>query len=67
MNKQEFAKQYDIVFKNNVVTNCGRKECRKLINLAKEIDKNNDYDDELTGFMNIENIQKLRNQLKMFL
>ena len=58
-----FFNQYDRVFKNDIVTNCGREECKKLIFLAYLIETNicSDYGNEHTGMMNIENIQKLRN------
>lgn len=65
----DFILQYDKVFKNDIVTNCGREECKKLIYLAHIVGKDfcDDYGNEYTGMMNIENIQKLRNHILIYI
>ena len=64
-----FIEQYDKVFKNDIVINCGREECKKLIHLADIVGKDfcTDYGNEHNGMMNIENIQELKSYLLLYL
>jgi hypothetical protein len=55
---------YDIVFdENGDVTLCGREACQLLILACEELRPGVDYGNAQTGFMNIENIQKLKREL----
>lgn len=59
-----FKTLYNEVFnKNNEVKACGREKCKNLIKLASTIKPNIDFGDENTGFMNIDNMIKLRKEL----
>ena len=60
-----FQKVYKEVFDaNGNIKPCGRMKCKELIMLASQIDKNTDFGNSETGFMNVENIKKLKEQLK---
>lgn len=48
---------------DNKVKACGRDECRKLIEVAKEVDSKTYYGDIYTGLMNIDNMIKLHERL----
>lgn len=59
-----FKEEYKKVFTDdNTVKTCGRDECRKLIEVAKEIDSKTYYGDTYTGLMNIDNMIKLHERL----
>ncbi len=52
---------YDEVFdENSNVRACGREKCLELIEICSELDPFNYYGDRKRGFMNEENIFKLR-------
>ena len=62
--EERFKEEYKKVFTDdNKVKACGRDECKKLIELAKEIDSKTYYGDIYTGLMNIDNMIKLHERL----
>lgn len=61
---EAFIEQYNKVFDvNGQVKACGREECKNLINMCKVESPNEDFGNPLTGFMNVENIQKFREKI----
>lgn len=62
--EERFKEEYKKVFTDdNKVKACGRDECKKLIELAKEVDSKTYYGDIYTGLMNIDNMIKLHEKL----
>lgn len=62
--EERFKEKYKKVFTDdNKVKACGRDECKKLIELAKEVDSKTYYGDIYTGLMNIDNMIKLHERL----
>lgn len=62
--EERFKEEYKKVFTDdNKVKACGRDECKKLIELAKEVDSKTYYGDIYTGLMNIDNMIKLHERL----
>lgn len=62
--EERFKEEYKKVFTDdNKVKACGRDECKKLIELAKEIDSKTYYGDIYNGLMNIDNMIKLHERL----
>ena len=62
--EERFKEEYKKVFTDdNKVKACGRDECRKLIEVAKEVDSKTYYGDIYTGLMNIDNMIKLDERL----
>ncbi len=62
--EERFKEEYKKVFTDdNKVKTCGRDECRKLIEVAKEVDSKKYYGDIYTGLMNIDNMIKLHERL----
>lgn len=62
--EERFKEEYKKVFTDDSkVKACGRDECKKLIELAKEIDSKTYYGDIYTGLMNIDNMIKLHERL----
>lgn len=43
---------------------CGREVCKALIKQAKRLYPGPNYGDETTGFMKVDNLLKLRDQIK---
>lgn len=61
---EQFLKTFNEVFdKDNKVKSCGRVKCIELIELAKQIDNTKNYGDITTGFMKVDNLIELRNNL----
>lgn len=62
--EERFKEEYKKVFTDdNKVKACGRDECKKLVELAKEVDSKTYYGDIYTGLMNIDNMIKLHERL----
>lgn len=62
---QEFEKTYNQVFdEHGNVKFCGRDVTRRLIHLCQQVDTNTDFGNQETGFMNVENIKRLRESLE---
>lgn len=62
--EERFKEEYKKVFTDdNKVKACGRDECKKLIELAKEVDSKTYYGNIYTGLMNIDNMIKLHERL----
>lgn len=62
--EERFKEEYKKVFTDdNKVRVCGRDECKKLIEVAKEVDNETYYGDIYTGLMNIGNMIKLHERL----
>jgi hypothetical protein len=60
----DFITQFHVVFDENYKINCcGRTNTLKLISLAEKIRPNVDFGDD-RGFMNVENMIKLYEDLK---
>ena len=60
----KFLSLYAQVFDcNGRVSKCGRDKCIELIRIAKDIDSSTYYGSESTGFMNIDNMHKLKERL----
>lgn len=58
--KQLFIEIYQKVFDEAGNTRaCGRTVCKQLIQLAQQLDPNNNYGDLATGFIEIQNMHKL--------
>ena len=63
--KQLFLEIYAKVFnEDGSIKNCGRTVCIQLISLAKQLGTDADYGNTDTGFINIEPMQKLYEQIK---
>ena len=59
-----FLKLYYLAFNNKgEVKNCGRNVCKELIKAAYKINNTTDYGNPETGFMNIENIKILYEEI----
>ena len=62
--EERFKEEYKKVFTDDYkVKACGRDECKKLVELAKEVDSKTYYGDIYTGLMNIDNMIKLHERL----
>ena len=62
--KQLFLEIYAKVFnEDGSIKNCGRTVCIQLISLAKQLGTDTDYGNTDTGFINIETMQKLYEQI----
>lgn len=62
--KQLFLEIYAKVFNDDgSIKNCGRTVCIQLISLAKQLGTDTDYGNVDTGFINIEPMQKLYEQI----
>ena len=62
--KQLFLEIYAKVFnEDGSIKNCGRTVCIQLISLAKQLGTDTDYGNADTGFINIETMQKLYEQI----
>jgi len=60
----QFKKLYNEVFDaNGNIKPCGRRKCIELIELAKQIKPNNNYGNNVNGFLNIIVIKDLYNEL----
>ena len=61
---EKFTEQYNKVFnEDGSIKTCGRGECRKLISYAEKINNDIEYGDSETGFLNIENIKELYEEI----
>lgn len=62
--EEKFKHEYKNVFTDdNVVKACGRNNCKKLIELASELDSTENYGNTETGVMNINNMIKLHDKV----
>lgn len=62
--EEKFKQEYKNVFTDDdTVKACGRNNCKKLIELASELDANKDYGNTETGVMNINNMIKLHDKV----
>lgn len=62
--EEKFEQEYKKVFtEENTVRACGRNECKKLIELAMELDNTIDYGNLDTGCMNVDNMIKLHERV----
>lgn len=62
--KQLFLEIYAKVFnEDGSIKNCGRTVCIQLISLANQLGTDTDYGNADTGFINIETMQKLYEQI----
>ncbi len=62
--EDKFEQEFKKVFTdNNTVKACGREECKKIIEIAKEIDNERYYGSIETGLMNTDNIVKLHERI----
>ena len=64
MEKKSFMERYSAVFdSNDKIMACGRQKCIDLLLTLKEMYPNEDYGNLANGFLDIEKIQELRNQI----
>ena len=62
--EEKFKQEYKNVFTDdNTVKACGRNNCKKLIELAIELDSVENYGNIDTGIMNVDNIVKLHDRI----
>lgn len=63
--EQKFLTQFNEVFDDNYeIKSCGRNDCIRLIELARQIEPSVNFGSIKTGFMNTTNLIRLRNKLK---
>jgi ABC-type tungstate transport system permease subunit len=61
---KQIIEQYKIVFnEDGTVKNCGREECKKLIEILNKTFSDKIFGNEKTGFMNIANIHEAINSI----
>lgn len=65
MNYQEFLQAYDAVFDDiGCIKPCGREMTQRLIRAALSIEPYGNFGDLRTGYMNVEEIKKIRSTIK---
>lgn len=65
MNYQEFLQAYDAVFdETGCIKPCGRETTQRLIRAALSMKPYGKFGDLQTGYMNVEEIKKIRSTIK---
>lgn len=60
----EMLELYDEVFDaNGAIKTCGRNACKKLISACQKLDKNTNFGDLQSGYMNVEAIKALHEKI----